>query len=78
MYSHLQKYLSIRFLVKLFLKLWKINVDWFHEFFSSHSESVGGLNMSPKVDVSENENSAKVADVVADDDEEVKVRRVLK
>ena len=34
--------------------------------------------MSPKVDVSENENSAKVADVVADDDEEVKVRRVLK
>ena len=34
--------------------------------------------MSPKVDVSEKENSAKVADVVADDDEEVKVRRVLK
>ena len=32
--------------------------------------------MSPKVDVSEKENSAKVADVVADDEE--KVRRVLK
>ena len=57
--------------------MWKIIVDWFQEFFSSHSKSVGGSNVSPKVDVSGKENSAKVADVVADDDEE-KVRRVLK